>query len=151
MTPLLEGAADYFFGRPGDLNPYGADSEAGVAWQEGWEGARRFDQHRGVSERRRWMHRNLDAQRGWRIPTLGAARIERRGTDTLVVWCEWCEAMHEHGVATGERGLDQGHRHAHCTNPESPYHLTGYNLRQIAKTRLVGPPAIDKHSKEGQG
>jgi hypothetical protein len=35
--------------------------------------------------------------------------------------CRYCHEWHYHGVG-------EGHREAHCTNPASPYCITGYNL-----------------------
>lgn len=43
------------------------------------------------------------------------------GNGTLVFWCTHCERNHAHG-------LGYGHRVAHCTKPDSPYKLSGYNL-----------------------
>lgn len=39
------------------------------------------------------------------------------------VWCLYCSGWHHHG--------GWGHRIAHCTRPDSPYHETGYVLRQV--------------------
>jgi hypothetical protein len=52
----VEGASDFFFGRPLDENPY-ARSEAEAcwwAWRFGWLGASWFNESRGDVERRRW-------------------------------------------------------------------------------------------------
>jgi hypothetical protein len=37
------------------------------------------------------------------------------------VWCPHCRRDHIHGAG-------EGHRAAHCADPESPYRLTGYRL-----------------------
>ena len=52
----VEGAADFFFGRPLDANP---DSRADAAdgwesWRFGWTEASHLEQLRGKEERRRW-------------------------------------------------------------------------------------------------
>jgi len=39
-----------------------------------------------------------------------------------LVWCEWCDRWHSHGVGGG-------HRVEHCLAEDSPYHVTGYILR----------------------
>ncbi len=55
-------------------------------------------------------------------PTVRA--YEQRFKNGVVRWvfhCPHCDALHRHGAA-------EGHREAHCTNPASPYHATGYNL-----------------------
>ena len=43
------------------------------------------------------------------------------------VWCRHCKVWHYHGHG-------EGHRVAHCHDPESPYHRPGYTLRPIGKT-----------------
>ena len=45
----------------------------------------------------------------------------KNGVRRYVFFCPHCDAMHRHGAA-------EGHREAHCTNPASPYLVTGYNL-----------------------
>ena len=52
----VEGAADFFFGRPLDANPYSRDSAADgwESWREGWLEASYFEQARGDRERARW-------------------------------------------------------------------------------------------------
>jgi hypothetical protein len=40
------------------------------------------------------------------------------------VWCEHCNTWHYHGRKGGS-----GHRSAHCTNRNSPYKITGYEIR----------------------
>ncbi len=37
------------------------------------------------------------------------------------VWCRFCVRWHYHGKV-------EGHRVAHCINPDSPYKATGYFL-----------------------
>jgi hypothetical protein len=53
----IEGATDYFFGRPLDENPY-VRRHATTAWSEwryGWLEASSYEQMRGDEERRRWL------------------------------------------------------------------------------------------------
>lgn len=40
----------------------------------------------------------------------------------IKVWCTYCEKYHSHG-------FPEGHRAAHCTNLNSPYHKTGYFIK----------------------
>lgn len=47
----------------------------------------------------------------------------------LMFWCPFCKEWHRHGKG-------KGHRHAHCTNPDSPYNITGYILEPISKKKL---------------
>ena len=53
---VLEGAADFFMGRPFDANPYdrGNAADAWEAWRFGWLEASHLEQMRGDQERRRW-------------------------------------------------------------------------------------------------
>jgi ribosome modulation factor len=52
----LEGCADYFLGRPRQMNPYSPNWEpAYSSWLEGWDEAKFFDETRGDQERRRWQ------------------------------------------------------------------------------------------------
>ena len=57
-------------------------------------------------------------------PILDAVR--RADGTGLKVWCVWCDRWHLHGDG-------EGHRLAHCVNPESPYLSTGYVLRLSAE------------------
>ena len=52
----VEGAADFFFGRPLDANPYSrTDATDGWdSWRFGWTEASHLEQLRGEEERRRW-------------------------------------------------------------------------------------------------
>lgn len=43
----------------------------------------------------------------------------------LTFYCEYCNHDHFHG------SMD-GHRVAHCDNPVSPFHQTGYILARLA-------------------
>lgn len=55
LMVVLEGAADFFFGRPLDANPYARDFEpCWSSWRFGWLQASWFEQDRGKEERRRW-------------------------------------------------------------------------------------------------
>jgi hypothetical protein len=53
----VEGAADFFFHRPLDANPYARQAAASAweAWRQGWLDASFLEQLRGESERRRWL------------------------------------------------------------------------------------------------
>lgn len=53
---VVEGASDFHFGRPFDLNPYSRTSaaEAWEAWRFGWLEASHFNEIRGDEERQRW-------------------------------------------------------------------------------------------------
>jgi hypothetical protein len=84
-------------------------------------------------------------------PVLAARRDGR----SLVVWCRYCRKHHRHGAHSSlcspaecacpihtDRWArfclcpDQagsGHRGAHCTNPKSPYRLTGYIVMEVAR------------------
>jgi hypothetical protein len=84
-------------------------------------------------------------------PVLDAHRSDD-GTQ-LSVWCEFCKRDHWHGrhdPATGGTAYDNrrmrfrgdctcpvgtgdGHRVAHCHNPDSPYADTGYVLREVTR------------------
>jgi hypothetical protein len=51
----IEGASDFFLGRPLNANPYARDFEpAWSSWREGWLEASFFEQTRGEKERQRW-------------------------------------------------------------------------------------------------
>ena len=54
------------------------------------------------------------------IPVLEAFESE---TGHLYVWCWHCGRWHTHGPG-------EGHRVAHCQDPQSPYMRTGYILRK---------------------
>jgi hypothetical protein len=54
LGSAVEGAADFFFGRPLDANPYARETDAWEAWSFGWLGASWFNRMRGEVERRRW-------------------------------------------------------------------------------------------------
>lgn len=45
------------------------------------------------------------------------------GIDSFQFDCEFCHRVHSHGAM-------EGHRWAHCHNPESPFQDTGYILRE---------------------
>jgi hypothetical protein len=52
----VEGAADFFFGRPLDANPYNRNAAADgwESWRFGWLEASHFKQIRGNEEQARW-------------------------------------------------------------------------------------------------
>ena len=56
-------------------------------------------------------------------PTLPAHELvnEETGVVQWTVWCKHCREWHSHGAG-------EGHREAHCTEPGSPYLVSGYNL-----------------------
>lgn len=45
---------------------------------------------------------------------------------TMKAWCPFCKEWHFHGQS-------EGHRGAHCTKADSPFHKTGYILIDCAK------------------
>ena len=53
-------------------------------------------------------------------------------------WCSFCNKFHYHGSA------ELGHRTAHCINQNSPYHKTGYILKEYTKKELQ---EFDLHKK----
>lgn len=66
----------------------------------------------------------------------------------LSAWCPFCAKMHRHG--SGE-----GHRVAHCADPESPYKKSGYVLRDVTKwlskllpTENVKPETVRKPQRQ---
>jgi hypothetical protein len=52
----VEGAADFFFGRPFDENPYSRETarDGWDSWRFGWLEAASFEEMRGREERSRW-------------------------------------------------------------------------------------------------
>jgi len=53
-------------------------------------------------------------------PTLFAELVTLNGEIRRYrVWCDQCQDFHYHGPM-------DGHREAHCRNPDSLYHRTGY-------------------------
>lgn len=73
-----------------------------------------------------------------------------RDRNHLIVWCQYCEKDHFHGVCSGcpscpaqktrgrkhctcPTGSGDGHRAAHCSNPESPYRARGYFIREVTQ------------------
>jgi hypothetical protein len=59
-------------------------------------------------------------------PVLPAYKTVRGGVAHWVVWCKYCKIWHRHGPA-------EGHREAHCSDSQSPYWKTGYNLAYAGK------------------
>lgn len=47
----------------------------------------------------------------------------------LAVWCPFCADFHYH--TDGE-----GHRVAHCKNPNSPFHISGYIVKKAGGREL---------------
>jgi hypothetical protein len=68
LGAALEGAADFFFGRPIRQNPYSEESayDEWHSWRYGWEKASFLDDLRGDEERSRWNPRR------WSRPSGGA-------------------------------------------------------------------------------
>lgn len=62
-------------------------------------------------------------------PILSAYRTQD-GTQ-LKVWCAFCKSWHFHGVVGPATGAGNGHRAAHCHQPDSPYGLIGYSLKEV--------------------
>lgn len=59
--------------------------------------------------------------------------IVRDDKGNLSAWCPYC-GWHHHGT-------DEGHRVAHCIDPDSPFITTGYILQ---KAKLNGKEIIRK-------
>jgi predicted GIY-YIG superfamily endonuclease len=72
----------------------------------------------------------------------------------VVVWCEHCNREHSHGrhdpnsgckhlmskddvPCTCPVGSGDGHRVAHCHDPNSPYHDGGYTIEELAKPKTT--------------
>lgn len=63
------------------------------------------------------------------IPTLEALRT--RDGIQLVVWCKYCVEWHRHGAVGPTLGAGDGHRVAHCVDPDkSSYFHRGYFLKE---------------------
>lgn len=77
--------------------------------------------------------------------------LARRDGIHLIFRCHYCRRDHAHGVCSGDPdcpdmrthgrrpctcppGSGDGHRVAHCHNPDSLYRDTGYILREQAAT-----------------
>ena len=65
----------------------------------------------------------------------------------LVFYCQACWRNHYHGSGGPEKpfGFGNGHRVAHCHNPDSSYGDTGYILREVAGAvppEPVPPPPL---------
>jgi hypothetical protein len=98
-------------------------------------------------------------RRGERPPTVLAVRSGAQ----LTFYCAWCRCQHWHGAHDGTRckdaacrcplhspqrsmygpcrcppGTGNGHRHQHCTSPDSPF-VHGYYLKEVSPLRLVWP------------
>lgn len=48
------------------------------------------------------------------------------GSGQLNVWCPYCDAWHPHTWGSEAPRKRHHIRDAHCINPDSPLHLTGY-------------------------
>jgi hypothetical protein len=51
--------------------------------------------------------------------------------NSVRVWCPFCVAYHYHGKCNEEGVMDErleGHRVAHCHNPDSPFNNGGYYI-----------------------
>ena len=71
------------------------------------------------------------------IPSYRVSSTQRRKHDLLYVPCGFCYTFHIHGVG-------EGHRGAHCTNKESVYKKSGYDLIVVGDFT----PAIEKQFKD---
>ncbi len=47
---------------------------------------------------------------------------------TIQVWCPFCRRFHTHGWNPRDDGRTAEHRVAHCHDPASPFHATGYYI-----------------------
>ncbi len=57
-------------------------------------------------------------------PELQAYRYTHSRGASLVAWCVHCLQWHWHGAG-------DGHRVAHCHDPQSPYNTGGYELHEV--------------------
>lgn len=55
--------------------------------------------------------------------------FEHKKTGFLSVWCPYCCTFHFHGEG-------EGHRSAHCTNPNSPFKESGYVIKKGTNIEL---------------
>ncbi len=55
-----------------------------------------------------------------------------KGEDLVSFWCSYCQKIHRHGGKVRNK-VHYGHRVAHCSNPNSPYKLTGYYMKRYTK------------------
>lgn len=62
-------------------------------------------------------------------PVIAANRVNG---DQLKFFCRYCDSFHLHGGGN-EPGDGDGHRAAHCVTVDSPYHATGYVLRETSE------------------
>ena len=61
-------------------------------------------------------------------PVISAYEVNSDGVIHWVVWCGHCATWHWTGAA-------EGHREAHCRDPDSPCWRTGYNLAYAGRLR----------------
>lgn len=59
------------------------------------------------------------------IPTV-LVKKRKDGIEGYEFKCPYCKEIHCHG-------LGEGHRNAHCSNPNSLYLKTGYILKEMGK------------------
>lgn len=57
-----------------------------------------------------------------KYPVLAA--FDRNEKGFLSAWCPFCARWHHHGQG-------EGHKVAHCTEPDSPLKSTGYVLKKV--------------------
>ena len=88
-------------------------------------------------------------------PIVPAIPTSRGGQ--LKMWCPYCRAWHHHGRGSGKPGSGDGARVAHCTNLNSPYHMTGYYLKEVraseqaVKRQAQGLPARQSEERHVSG
>jgi hypothetical protein len=73
-------------------------------------------------------HEPDDIIGGLRIPIVFTYRDA--GGDTMSFFCKFCGRRHTHGRYP-EVGKANGHAVAHCQADDSPYRITGYELREL--------------------
>ncbi|MBA7527094.1 hypothetical protein ES705_19268 [subsurface metagenome] len=55
----------------------------------------------------------------------------------IKVWCPFCQEWHYHGATEQYTKTEgEGHRGAHCTNGESPFHMGGYYVELFTRKEL---------------
>jgi hypothetical protein len=62
---------------------------------------------------------------------------ELAGKHSWQFWCPFCHEYHVH--AGGPDGTNLGHRAAHCREPASSFHTTGYVLKPRLHARKKVP------------
>ena len=73
-----------------------------------------------------------------KIPTVkGFTEPNGKEGVTLTFWCPYCCQFHIHGIPAGSKPREKQHRQAHCTNPDSPFLITGYYIKAFTKKEMA--------------